>query len=321
MVQTARSSRLSLSNSNEHHESKEKMERSKYTAPAYSISNALRQEDAISSTFGGLLDWIDRYTESQNPMHLDKYLTYATFDVVGELIFSKPFGFLQQGKDIGDAISNSLALNAFLAVAGYIRWIFVALVENPFMTWLGILPMGHLLNTTMKAVHEREQNQDARYDVVVHWFKQHREHPEPISIRDIYAQATGAVGAGSDTVSGAMQSFVYHLIRNPIALDKARSEIDATIKEKGICKDRVVSYADAQQLPYVQACIKEAMRVFGPVPMGLPRVAPATGVFYNRRQNFPGRYYPVCEPMGHPPFEGVMGTRCWGIQPGPLVQR
>jgi len=28
----------------------------------------------------------------------------------------------------------------------------------------------------------------------------------------------------------------------------------------------------------VQACVKEALRIFGPVPMGLPRVAPKGGL-------------------------------------------
>ena len=29
---------------------------------------------------------------------------------------------------------------------------------------------------------------------------------------------------------------------------------------------------------FVQACVKEALRIFGPVPMGLPRVAPKGGL-------------------------------------------
>ena len=29
---------------------------------------------------------------------------------------------------------------------------------------------------------------------------------------------------------------------------------------------------------FVQACVKEALRIFGPVPMGLPRIAPKGGL-------------------------------------------
>jgi cytochrome P450 len=29
---------------------------------------------------------------------------------------------------------------------------------------------------------------------------------------------------------------------------------------------------------FVQACVKESLRIFGPVPMGLPRIAPKGGL-------------------------------------------
>jgi len=35
---------------------------------------------------------------------------------------------------------------------------------------------------------------------------------------------------------------------------------------------------------YVQACVKEALRVFGPVPMGLPRIAPKGGLVIGDRK-------------------------------------
>lgn len=34
---------------------------------------------------------------------------------------------------------------------------------------------------------------------------------------------------------------------------------------------------------YVQACVKEALRMFGPVPMGLPRIAPRGGLTFGDR--------------------------------------
>lgn len=95
--------------------------------------------------------------------------------------------------------------------------------------------------------------------------------------RDIEAMVTGAVGAGSETVSCGLQSFVYYMNRLPGAWQKAQAEIDEAQKE-GHCRDPVVSYDDAQKLPFMQACIKESLRIFTPVPMTLPRVAPPEGI-------------------------------------------
>jgi cytochrome P450 len=256
---------------------RKKAERSRNLAPGYMLSNLLKSEDAISRTIEMLLDWMDEYAEKHESMHLDRFFTYTAFDVVGEVIFSKKFGFLQQGADIRNAISNSRKLNAFASVLGFFTpW--NRIIANPFVTWLQITPMGHLYDITMKAVKEREQNQDARFDVVAHWFRMLAQHPERMQLRDIHAQAINSVSAGADTVSCGLQSFTYHMLRHPSAWRRVRAEIDAACRDRGLCADRVVAFDHAQQLPYLQACIKEALRVFGPVPMGLPRVAPKGGL-------------------------------------------
>lgn len=76
--------------------------------------------------------------------------------------------------------------------------------------------------------------------------------------------ATANIGAGSDTVSTGLQSFVYHLLRHPGGWQRIRDEIKEAQKQ-GRCFGEVVSYNDAIQLPYLQACIKEGLRVFAPV--------------------------------------------------------
>jgi hypothetical protein len=64
---------------------KEKVERSKWLLPGYSLSNILKSEEYISTTIGHLLDWMDKYAQSHEPMDLDKFFTYTAFDVAGEV--------------------------------------------------------------------------------------------------------------------------------------------------------------------------------------------------------------------------------------------
>lgn len=227
---------------------KQKTEKSRYIAGAYTISSILRSEEHIDRTFELFLSWIDKYADAKEPMHVDKYISFATFDVIGEVVFSKSFGFLEKGKDIGSSISNSLALNAYVAVAGYFRWINIAFLANPVVTWLSIMPMGHLFDTTKAVLAERKNNMNARFDAVQYWFKQHEQHPEKLTVREIGTQALAAVGAGSDTVAAGIQSFVYHMIRHPDAWDRAREEI-ADAARNGSCRGAVVSWTDSQQLP------------------------------------------------------------------------
>jgi cytochrome P450 len=256
---------------------KKKVEKSKYIVGAYTFTNILRSEEHVDRTLEHFLSWLDRYATSKQPMELSTFMSFATFDIIDEVVFSKPFGFFEQGKNIDNAIQNSLALSAYISVAGYFRWINIVLLANPVMTWLVLLPMGHLFDTVKDVLADREKNANTRCDAVQYWLNQHERHPDKLTIREINTQALTAVGAGPDTVAAGLQSFVYHMIRRPDAWARAYSEFAQAVR-KGMCKDPVVFYADAQRLGFVQACVKEALRIFGPVPMGLPRIAPKGGL-------------------------------------------
>ena len=263
---------------------KKKNERSKAWAAGYSLTNNLQNEGAVDDVVELFLGYLDNFAATKQSFNFDEYIAYTAFDIVGELLFSKQFGFLKENRDVGNAIANALALGVYAATMGFYRWVHVIILGNPLMTALGLLPMGHLFDTTVHSLDDRLKNpHDSRFDIADHWLrameksKANPDAPE-VTLRDVYAMATGVVGAASDTVSTAMQSFVYYMNRHPDAWKRAQAEIDEAIRTQGICQDRVVSFADAQKLPFLQACLKESLRVFGPVPMGLPRLAPKGGL-------------------------------------------
>lgn len=96
------------------------------------------------------------------------------------------------------------------------------------------------------------------------------------------------------------------MIRHPGIWQRAQQEIDRAIKEDGICSEPVVSYADAQKLPYLQACFKEALRTFHPVTMGTPRVAPKGGITVG------GRSFPAGTTLSLNTFSMNLSKDVWG---------
>lgn len=107
--------------------------------------------------------------------------------------------------------------------------------------------------------------------------------------REIQSAASNTVAAGSDTVGTGLQSFVYHMIRRPELWKRVRDEIDAACPASaGTTPSRIVRFADVQGLPVLGACIKEALRIFGPAPMGLPRVVGKEGLTVGDRFFPPG---------------------------------
>ncbi|CAL9756525.1 unnamed protein product [Musa acuminata subsp. burmannicoides] len=77
--------------------------------------------------------------------------------------------------------------------------------------------------------------------------------------------------AGSDTSSRTVEWAMAELLRNPRTMVKVREEIGRVI---GFA--RAVEEADIGSLPYLQATVKETMRLHPPVPLLLPRLAEAT---------------------------------------------
>lgn len=260
---------------------KQKIARSKAFAAGYTLSNMLQTEEHVNKLVDKLLGWMDKYAADSKTMDLGLFFSFTAFDIIGEVLFSKPFGFIEKGEDIDGTIHVGQPINAYAAVAGYVGKLH-HLLANPITSDLGLLPTGFLFKTAMSAVEERKKNPDSRYDVVAHWLRTMKEHPDRLTEGDLNANLITNVGAGSDATSCSLQSFVYHMVRNQDCWVKARAEIDGA-RAKGQCLDRVISYEDSQELPYFQACLKEALRLFSPQGLGLQRVAPPGGVTLGNR--------------------------------------
>lgn len=100
---------------------------------------------------------------------------------------------------------------------------------------------------------------------------QHREDKKAITDWDIAANAGSNIGAGSDTTAIGLVAIIYYLFRDPLILKQARDEMD-----KAGLPDRP-NFQEGQKLPFLQAVIKESMRVMPGVGLPLWREVPKGG--------------------------------------------
>ncbi|KAK8003529.1 hypothetical protein PG990_001279 [Apiospora arundinis] len=265
---------------------KEKIERSRLLASAYTTSSLLQSEQAINTQVELLLRWMDEHAFSSAPMDLSRFFTFIAYDIMGEVIFSKSFGFLEKGADIEDSLQQGLEFGAYVAVLPYFPWLQGLLVSPFFASLRLMMPSNYVVDRSIKALEQRKKNPDARFDYVAHWLRTHESHPHRLTAKDVQAAVTSNVSAGADTVTCALQSFIYHTIRHPTAWKRLQAEIDEVLaeqhpqgeREEGSQDYPVFSFATSQKLPYLQACIKECMRVCPPSTIGLQRVAPRGGI-------------------------------------------
>ena len=111
-----------------------------------------------------------------------------------------------------------------------------------------------------------------------------RRNPESFKIEDVFYHMSMNVLAGGETTAASTANIVYYLIKNPRVLSKLRGELEETLGKRDEASKRV-SMKEAQNIPYLQAVIKESLRI---LPNGLhfPRVVPAGGL------TLAGRFFP-----------------------------
>ncbi|CEJ61896.1 hypothetical protein PMG11_10412 [Penicillium brasilianum] len=247
----------------------------------YTLSNIIQHEPHFDAVLLLLIARLDEFCKSNHPVDLDQWFTFFAFDAVGEVIFSKSFGFLERGKDIRNAIANQRLLAPYAAIMGYYTWFHNLTLGNPLLSRLGIQPSSHIFDTCSAAIDARKQNPAKRNDMMQKWLDTRAKYPDRMEEIEIFSTAVGTLGAGGDTVSATIQALFYFLIRHPPYMIRLQDELDAAEARGEL--SHIVQYAEAQKLPFLQACMKETYRFHIAVGLGLPRVAPPGGITIARR--------------------------------------
>jgi len=104
------------------------------------------------------------------------------------------------------------------------------------------------------------------------------------------SHAASNIFAGSDTTAIALRSIFYHLCKVPSSYTSALKELDSANLSNP------VTFAQGQHLPYIQACIKEGLRIQPAVGMLLERIVPEGGA------TFDGVFFPAGTIVGMNPW-------------------
>ncbi|CAI7592576.1 unnamed protein product [Penicillium glandicola] len=263
---------------------KRHIEKSRNIAAGFALSNIIKSEPHVDAILHCLEERLDALSKSKEAVEFNKWFSFFAFDVLGEVTFSKSFGFVETGTDIRDAIANTKALAFYVAAMGQYTWLHNLTLGHPLLSRIGIQPSSHIFDTCLAAIEARKKNPEKRNDMMQHWLEVRAKYPDRMAENEILAAAVANIGAGAETVGATAQAFIYYLLRYPQHLQRLRDEIDAA-QDRGELS-RMVQYNEAQRLPFLQACLKETYRVHSAVVGGLPRVVPHGGM------TIAGRYFP-----------------------------
>ncbi|KAH8884137.1 cytochrome P450 CYP570A1 [Thozetella sp. PMI_491] len=203
------------------------------------------------------------------PMDLAEKAQFLTLDVISSLAVGNSFGCLAEDRDTFGQIA-SVTQSVPLITAMSIVPSSLLLLQNPIAR--ALLPKDKI-EGVMRMMAIAQKNAATRYG------------PDSITARDMlgsfvahglqynnaWLETFGQIGAGTDTTATAIRMTLLYLMTNPDAYSKLRAEIDMAISD-GKIKSSPITDAEAKQLPYLQAVIREGLRIWPPVTGLMPKI-------------------------------------------------
>ncbi|KAI3433980.1 uncharacterized protein J3R85_006958 [Psidium guajava] len=223
-------------------------------------------------------------------IHLARFIFIMTFNLLGNLMLSQ---------DLFDPDSN-VGLEFFQAMAGLMEWTGHANIVDlfPWLRWLdpqGLRrkmdrDMGNAIRIASGFVRERIEEKkigrddDRRdfLDVLLKFEGNGKDEPAKFSEKQINTFILEIFLAGAETTSSTIEWAMTELLLNPESMVKVTSELSRVVGS-----DQKVQETDIDQLPYLQAVVKETFRLHPPIPFLVPRRAMRDTVFmgYNIPKN------------------------------------
>ncbi|KAI0429669.1 cytochrome protein [Xylaria sp. FL1042] len=251
----------------------------------YSGADNLTLEADIEACLVKLLNLIrSKYAGQRKPMDMAQKVYFFTLDVISTIGFGKCYNLLNTDEDPDDyvdSIHNGLKHAHGQVALGtwWINWIpFLGAKPNPDINKnKGFVKMA-MLNASMVEAREKEFNEQKtlgivpRADMLTSFMK------HGLSGYDLKTENVLQVVAGSDTTAGALRGTLLYIFTNARVYKTLQAEIDDAVAS-GIAPQapELITPTQARELEYLQAVIKEGMRIFPPVVNPLSRDVPPEG--------------------------------------------
>ncbi|KAI1393308.1 cytochrome P450 [Hypoxylon trugodes] len=239
--------------------------------PAFSDKALGQQEPLIKVYVDLLVERLREVARTGQSTDMVRWYNFTTFDLIADLAFGTPLQGLAEGK------SNAWLEN----IAKLMRYM-------PMLVLIGFTPMLGLI-LKLVAGSKARNSQAAHHALVAKLVNDriyHRKQADRGDFMDYIMRSRGQaheltdpeliansdllVVAGSETTATLLSGATYWLLRTPYALKRVTEEVRTAFQSE----DEITFKDASSKLPYMIACLDEALRLFPPVPLRLARAVP-----------------------------------------------
>ncbi|XP_022899380.1 cytochrome P450 76A1-like [Olea europaea var. sylvestris] len=207
-------------------------------------------------------------------VQLSRFLFLMAFNLVGNLMLSRDLLDAKdpEGKEFFDCMNVILELAGTPNIADFFPAL--KLIDPLGMKRKMTRNMSKTMKISSKFVQERLENRKAGkfqekkdfLDVLLEYEGDGKDGPDRMTEHNVNIVIMEMFFAGSETTSISIEWGLAELLRNPHAFEKVREEVDRVV---GV--DRLVEEKDVENMPYLQAAVKETLRLHPALPLLLPR--------------------------------------------------
>lgn len=259
----------------------------------YTMSSMVTYEDFADKCIAILCQRFKEIANRNDKTDLCRWVLSYAADAVSMITYSKRMGFLDSGEDIGDFFKNLHGNILYSSTIGIIPEVHPFIFNT--MAWLSKLKItkgtprmfisrfnANLISekrSERAAVDEKivypDVDENAPRDFLSKFLDFNEQDSSRFTEHDINVGLVGNIIAGADTTAAALTATLYCLLKNPSSLAKLREEVSSASQSGRLSSPP--TFKEAHDLPYLNAAIQEAMRLYPPVALPLQRVVPPGG--------------------------------------------
>ncbi|KAJ5770959.1 uncharacterized protein N7511_003010 [Penicillium nucicola] len=259
----------------------------KHVAGPYSFTNIKKMEPLLDMR---IQQWTsklnEKFIKTGEAFDFSWWAVYMAYDIISEIGFGEPFGFIEKGEDIGGLIQGFHdGLPAFGLLARlhpFTSWIKTTFLKKYLVakpednTGIGVLMRfrDRLIDQRIKDI---ETGKKVPTDLLQTFLEAQTDEGKPLDLEYIRAEVLLVLLAGADTTGTAFQALMTFLLTNPDAYERMMAEID-TAARKGLISEMPQYNEVLEHLPFFVGCIKETMRLCPSAPNIFPRYVPEPGI-------------------------------------------
>lgn len=239
---------------------------------SFSTQTMLRQEPMLKQYLQSMISRIRELSAAGSSVDVVRWFHFLTFDMTGELAFSESFDQLEHKAyhPWVEMIFSHLKYSAISIGLRYfppLHWL-MPLIAPPALRRLKWL----FVSMSRDKVYRRVQRQRtlSDQDILGHCLSDDGT-PLMMSMDELVGTFSFMIVAGSETTATVLAGLMNYLCRDSVVLRKLQAEVRAVPDATDL------SIHTTADLPYLTACIKEALRLCYPIPGALSRVVQGEG--------------------------------------------